>query len=123
MGSSSAAQIKYRNTPKGYLGSLYGGIKRRSESKNIPCFTKEELLEFGLGSEKFHTLFKLFIATGRQRKYAPSVDRICPRLGYVKDNVQWLTVGENSRKYQAYLRKKERSGVREWLRNVVRKFL
>lgn len=32
-------------------------------------------------------------------KYAPSVDRMDNSLGYTADNIQWLTVSDNSHKY------------------------
>ena len=41
-------------------------------------------------------LFKNFTESNRQRRLAPSIDRIDSNLGYLPSNCQWLTLSQNS---------------------------
>lgn len=92
-------EYKYKRTPKGYLVRLYPNLKKRSEEKCIPYLNRAELYEFGLGSEVYMELHKKWVESGCEHKLAPSVDRIDKSKGYTLDNMQWLTVSENSKKW------------------------
>jgi hypothetical protein len=102
----SEKEKKYRNSPRGYLNRIYNGVKTRcTNTKNkrtksyhgLDFMTWEEFLEWGF-TEELVAMHKNYLDSGKDRKLAPSVDRIDPTKGYVKGNVQWLTLSENSRR-------------------------
>jgi len=102
----SKSTQRYRKTPRGYLNRIYGGIKTRCKNtrykKNkkyhgLPVMDWEEFVEWGLSPE-FLELYARYLESGKDRKLAPSVDRIDPSKGYVKGNVRWLTLSENSKR-------------------------
>lgn len=91
-----------------FLSNLYSHIKERvnnpAKSVNgrnylgLSVCNKEEFLLFGLTDPAFNRLFSTYKRYGGKRKHAPSIDRIDNTKGYVIGNLQFLTVGENSRK-------------------------
>ncbi len=49
--------------------------------------------------KKFIALYNKWVQSGFNEKLSPSIDRINNKLGYEKENLQWLTKSENSSKY------------------------
>jgi hypothetical protein len=59
---------------------------------------REEFIGWAVSNEIFLKLLKNYINSNFDFKYAPSIDRINPTKHYSFDNIQWLTVSENSSK-------------------------
>lgn len=102
----SESQKKWRNSPRGYLNRLYGGIKTRCTNRRykknakyhgLPVMSWEDFVQWGLTPE-FEEMYEAYLQSGKDRKLAPSVDRIDPTKGYVLGNVQWLTLSDNSKR-------------------------
>lgn len=98
---------KYEKTKKGFLMRLYRNMKSRIEGVNRAKFhlyagcyllPKETFYKWSLASEVFHQLFDEWEQSGYERKLAPSVDRIDSLRGYELDNMEWVTMSENSRR-------------------------
>lgn len=93
---------RYRNSLTGFVKIMFWKIKRRikHDPKYIGkelTFGIDEFVEFAYNS-KTKAMLDKYIASGKKRSLAPSVDRIDNRRGYSLDNIQIITVGENSRK-------------------------
>lgn len=75
-------KLRYRNNP---LKKLIAGAKRRSKLNNLPF----NLTEDDLVIPEFCPVFgiALEISDNKPSDFSPSLDRIIPELGYVKDNV------------------------------------
>lgn len=104
-GNSSTS--KYEKTKKGFLMRLYRNMKSRIEGVQKAKFhlyagcsllPKETFYEWSLASEVFHQLFEEWEQSGYERKLAPSVDRVDSFRGYELDNMEWVTMSENSRR-------------------------
>ena len=59
---------------------------------------KHIFYEWALNNESFNSLFEDYEKSGYQRKLAPSVDRVNSRIGYELDNMEFITMSENSRR-------------------------
>ena len=78
---------------------MYSNIEKRSKSKNLPCLSKEEFINFTIqNSLKIENLYKNWKENKFMQKLTPSVDRINPNLGYIPSNIQFLTYSENTSK-------------------------
>lgn len=99
---------RYELTPKGYIMRIYRNMKSRISGvqkekyhlyKNKELLSKDDFYRWSLSSESpFHALFKKYIESNRDRRLAPSVDRINSEAGYNLDNMEWVTHSENSRR-------------------------
>ena len=96
-----------------YLNNLYAHIKERvtnpAKSYNtagkkvrnyfgLPVCTKQEFMDFAIHSKRFDYMFKVYKQKKGQRRYAPSIDRVNNKRGYIKDNLQFLDLVSNSKK-------------------------
>lgn len=98
---------EYERTPKGYLMRSYRnmqsrvlGIQKR-EAKfylGLPLLPREEFYHWSLNNSPFLALHAAWLASGRDRRLSPSVDRLDVFSGYTLDNMQWITHSENSGK-------------------------
>ena len=97
----------YEKTPKGFLMRLYRNMKSRVEGvqhlkqhlyKDKELFDKESFYEWAETHPKFHDLYNEYIEANYNRKLAPSVDRVDSTKGYSFDNVEWVTMSENSKR-------------------------
>ena len=99
--------LRYEKTPNGFLMRLYRNMQSRVtgvQSKKAHLYLGKYLLprdqfyKWAKSSEDFKEMFKIWVASGYDRKLTPTVDRIDSSIGYKLDNMQWLTHSENSRK-------------------------
>ena len=98
----------YEMTPNGYIMRVYRNMKSRVEGvqkqkhhlyRGKEILSKEDFYKWALSEEsKFYHLFKVYIESGKDRRLAPSVDRIDSSKGYVLENMEWVTHSENSRR-------------------------
>ena len=97
---------EYVRTKEGLLLQRYNSMKERVEGRNLkavssvgqPILSKAEFLSWALNNPDFHYLYRDWVESGYQRKYAPSVDRIDERFGYELFNMQFVTQSENARR-------------------------
>jgi hypothetical protein len=74
------------------------------QKKNLESYIGKEILEkevfynWILSNSNYDLLFNEYEASGYERKFAPSVDRIDPNFGYSIDNIQIITMSKNSGK-------------------------
>lgn len=104
--NNNADTRKYeRENPKGFLMRVYRNMKSRvvgvqaREAQyyvGLPLLSKEEFYEWSLADVAFWDLWFTWQHTGRQRRDAPSIDRKDVTLGYVLDNIRWVTQAVNS---------------------------
>lgn len=98
---------EYEKTPSGFLMRLYRNMKSRILGvqkgkahlyKNKSLLTKDEFYAWAKTHATFLELFENYKKSNYNRKLAPSVDRVNPALGYQLDNMEWVTMSENSRR-------------------------
>lgn len=89
------------------LNTKYSGMKARVAGKSRPEYKGLKLLselEFiescNKHKEQILSIWNKYLETGRDFKYALSIDRIDRSLGYIKSNIQFVTNGFNSWKDQ-----------------------
>lgn len=94
----------YGRTKTGFLVNSYANIKRRCHGlqnkfyKGLPYPSKKSFYEWANSSEQFHVLFDAYEKSGFKTRLAPSVDRINPALGYLFENIRWVTLSENAKR-------------------------
>lgn len=105
--NSNASTKKYEKTVKGFLMRLYRNMNSRIngvQKAKHHLYVGKELIDrdsfywWALGSQKFYELFGAYKEANFERKLAPSVDRIDSTKGYTLDNMEWVTMSENSRR-------------------------
>lgn len=98
---------RYEKTPKGFLMRLYRNMQSRVEGVQkvkFHLYEGKELLDrhtfyqWGLMSNTFISLYINYTKNNYDRKLAPSVDRKDSSKGYYLDNMEWVTMSENSRR-------------------------
>ena len=62
----------------------------------LPICGRVEFREWAEANEQFTILWDNWHASGKLYKLTPSVDRLVEEKGYVLENMQWLTVSENT---------------------------
>lgn len=102
--------IRQRISFKRIFQHRYGSMKQRVDGKATRKYrvegydicTKEQFYEWcqdNSNMNKFKKLHKEWEISGFDRKLTPSIDRINNNRGYTVDNMQWITLTNNSRKY------------------------
>ncbi len=105
--TNSASIKKYEKTEKGFLMRLYRNMQSRIEGVQKSKFhlyegkellSREDFYKFSFKSVIFYMLFDTYKNSNFERKLAPSVDRIDSSKGYTLDNIEWVTMSENSKR-------------------------
>lgn len=103
--NNNAYTKKYEKTPRGFLMRLYRNMKSRITGVQWrkshlyvgkELFDKNAFYTWAVQQPEFHTLFAAYQAANYDRKLAPSIDRKDSTKGYSFDNVEWVTMLENS---------------------------
>ena len=97
---------KYEKTRKGFLMRTYRNMKSRTGGvqklkahlyEGLDLLPKKEFYVWTLNDPTFDKLFVAWESTNYSRKLTPSINRKDPNLGYVLDNLEWITHSENSK--------------------------
>jgi len=105
--NGNAHTKKYEKTPKGFVMRLYRNMQSRVRGvqwqkkhlyENMELLPREEFYQWILNDETFKRLYESYVASGYQRKLAPSVDRLDSSKGYIFGNMEIVTMSENSRR-------------------------
>lgn len=85
----------YRN-----MQSRIEGVTRTKAHlyNGLNLLAREEFYCWAMSDPTFYSLFENWENSGYIRKLAPSVDRIDSSIGYTLDNMEWVTMSENSRR-------------------------
>lgn len=98
---------RQRTNKKRILNHRYNQIKQRIEGRAVrnykvngkPMLTYDEWGNWTTAHmDKFDEIYQKWHDSGFKRAFAPSIDRINPDGSYTVDNIQWLSVSENSSK-------------------------
>ena len=99
------SDAKYRHSKNGLIRRLYSLIKRRTSGGNcknpelyegLQLMSKESFIEWANSSIEFHVLHQNWVESNYDTRFTPSVDRIDSTIGYVIENVRWVTHKQNS---------------------------
>lgn len=84
----------------GLLGQIYDNQKQNSKAKGFqsPNYTKKELNAWCKKKSTWSKLFIKWKESGYKKDLIPSVDRMDDYKGYILDNIQLMTWGENKAK-------------------------
>ena len=102
-----AYYAKYEKTITGFLMRAYRNMQSRVTGvqkdkfhlyKGKTLLSREDFYKFANESKEFSQLYNAWKKAGYPRKLTPSVDRINSKIGYVLDNMEWVTHSENSRR-------------------------
>ena len=86
------------------IRKTYNDIKYRCNNPEretyygLPYVDRDFFIEWTLNCPKFKKLFNKWIESGMNMKITPSIDRVINENGYVDGNMEWITLGDNSRK-------------------------
>ena len=103
----NAVTKRYEKTKKGFLVRLYRNMQSRVLGvqkikyhlyKGKELLDRDSFYDWALADDTFNTLFALYESSGFSRKEAPSPDRIDSSKGYILENMEWVTMSENSRR-------------------------
>lgn len=105
-GIKKANPNPYKQTPKGYLSTVYSRMRSRVSGeakskahlyKGKELISREEFYVWALSCNKYFEMFEAYKKSEFRIILAPSIDRVDTTLGYTIDNMRWLTHSENSR--------------------------
>lgn len=85
------------------INARCGKLKGYKDIKNL--ISKKDFIEM-MDNPSFAKMYNTWVESGFQNSLSPSVDRIKPDGHYCKDNIQWLTWGDNAKKAARVNRRK-----------------
>lgn len=100
--------FRYRNSESRIQTHKYAGIVNRSLGKGSHKYSVEGKRYLTANSFKkwwkdnrdtYLKLHKQWVESNYSNKLAPSIDRIDNKKGYMPSNMQWMTLSENTSKY------------------------
>lgn len=92
-------------SPKGYLVRKYrnmlsrvSGVQQKKSHLYLgkTILPKVDFYAWALNNNDFVKLWDNYLSAKRNRKLAPTVNRIDPQKGYTLDNMEWITHSQNS---------------------------
>lgn len=115
---------KYVSTKRGHIGKIMATAKRRARQKGLDFDLDLDYLEQIAVDEC--PIFKTKFVWGRNQgrdnmSDKPSLDRIIPKLGYVKHNVAFISLNANRIKQD--VEEKELYAVADWLHEARKEVL
>lgn len=96
---------RYEKTPNGFLMRAYRNMLSRVTGvqwrkahlyKGLSILPRATFYEWAKNNTDFWRLYRLYVASGYDRKLCPSVNRIDPDQGYDLGNIEFLTHSLNS---------------------------
>ena len=115
---------KYVGTKRGHIGKLMATAKRRAREKGLDFdLDLDYLVQIAVDEcPIFKTKFTWGRNQGRDNMFGkPSLDRIIPKLGYVKHNVAFISLHANIIKQD--VEEKELYAVADWLHEARKEVL
>lgn len=105
--NKDASTKKYEKTLNGFLVRMYRnmlsrvtGIQHKKSHlyKGLDILDKESFYSLCKNSNKFLTLWTNYCESNYDRKLCPTPDRIDSSIGYIENNIEFITHSENSSK-------------------------
>lgn len=97
---------KYEKTINGFLMRVYRNMESRVTGiqwkkahlyKGLDLLPREQFYDWAKNNSAFNLLYINWKKSGYDRKITPSINRIDSSLGYLYNNIEWITHSENSR--------------------------
>ena len=105
LGAIASNNRRYHKTKKGKLMLTYNNMTRRVTGyvkphlyKGLDICSRDVFYDWSLNNESFNYLYIDWVNSGFKRALSPSIDRIDTNKGYLSENIQWITLSENSKK-------------------------
>ena len=97
---------KNRRTKKGVTLRIYDSQMSNSKARGHaqPTYSKSWLRKWLLSNPEFHRLYDMWVLSGYDKWFKPSVDRKDDNLSYTEYNIQLMTWKENKDKQSRDLR-------------------
>lgn len=100
---------KLKKTLEGYASLQYSRMQARVRGQGksdydrekymgLEILSKEEFTNFVLSSKVYRGLWEQYVASGFERRLAPTIDRLDPDEGYTLDNMQIVPCFVNNSK-------------------------
>ena len=109
--TNNSSTKKYEKTPNGFLMRLYRNMKSRVHGiqkvkhhlyQGKELLNKQEFYSWAKDSKDFWKIYNAWVESDYDRKLTPSVDRKNTKIGYVTENMEWVTHSENSKRGGKY---------------------
>lgn len=103
--NGNSGEKVYGKTKKGFLVRTYRNMLSRVRGiqteyahlyEGLDILDKSDFYVWSLADKSFNDLFDTWISSGSPIRICPSIDRVNTSLGYISDNIRWITQSENS---------------------------
>lgn len=118
---------QYGRTMGGFLNQTYRNMRARVEGRSArskesphlwmgkPILPRETFLEWSRNHPDFLRVFKRWANNDYERRLTPSINRINSKLGYTLNNMEWVTLSQNSMMASETYKLKSKKAVYELL--------
>lgn len=91
---------KRRKSKEGVIEQIFTAQKNSCKKRkhNLPTYDVKWLKSWLLNNPEFHRLYDIWVASGYDKWFKPSVDRLNDGVSYTEYNIQLLTWRENADK-------------------------